>query len=82
MLDSFRILLILININQETVLNWFGIENYNSQNVNLSTNISIQTIYLIISGLWDKVQNGLSIDDIENILFFILFIRVVSFTKI
>jgi len=33
MLYFFRLLLILININQETVLNWFGIEDSNTQNI-------------------------------------------------
>ena len=88
---------VLINIDQETVLNWFGIENPNNQytpspigvgendyNANLSdieigpsTDISLDTLRLIIEGLWDKIQDGLTLADIENILFFILFIRFV-----
>ena len=32
MLYFFRLLLLLINIDQETVLNWFGIENPNQEN--------------------------------------------------
>jgi len=92
MLYFFRLLLLLININQETVLNWFGIENSNTQdiskaiekgsqgdfsNIKLSPNFSLETIRLIIHGLWDKIQNGLTLSDIENVLFFILFIRFV-----
>jgi hypothetical protein len=90
MLYFFRLLLLLINIDQETVLNWFGVENPNFQtsfsgdNVNLLTSevesgspISIETLKLIVEGLWQRVQDGLTLADIENILFFILFIRFV-----
>jgi hypothetical protein len=90
MLHLFRLLFLLINIDQETVLNWFGINNPNNENilndnVNLSTldttisksAVSIETLTLIIKGLWQHVQEGLTLADIENILFFILFIRFV-----
>jgi hypothetical protein len=89
MLYFFRLLLLLINIDQETVLNWFGVENPNNQNVlgdnvNLSSievepasTVSIETLKLIVQGLWQQVQDGLTLADIENILFFILFIRFV-----
>jgi hypothetical protein len=92
MLYFFRLLLILININQETVLNWFGIEDSNTENIRQaieqgyqldllnvepSYNVSLETIRLIIQGLWDKIQNGLTLSDIENVLFFILFIRFI-----
>jgi hypothetical protein len=33
MLYFFRLLLLLINIDQETVLNWFGMENPSNQEV-------------------------------------------------
>ena len=89
MLYFFRLLFLLINIDQETVLNWFGINNPNSENLltnnvnlsNLDTTVkpavSIETLNLIIKGLWQHVQEGLSLADIENILFFILFIRFI-----
>jgi hypothetical protein len=90
MLHLFRLLFLLINIDQETVLNWFGINNPNNKNilndnVNLSTfdtttsksAVSIETLTLIIKGLWEHVQEGLTLADIENILFFILFIRFI-----
>ena len=92
MLYFFRLLFLLINIDQETVLNWFGIDNPNSgtilsDNVNLSTNefasksaLSIETCRLIVEGLWQQVQDGLTLADIENLLFFILFIRFVILT--
>ena len=94
MLYSLRLLLILINIDQETVLNWFGIEapanlspvseslsSYNSQladkEVNVSPAFSIETCKLIIEGLWQQIQDGLTLTDIENILFFLIFLRFV-----
>ena len=89
MLYFFRLLLLLINIDQETVLNWFGVENPNNRNVlgdnvNLSSikvepasTVSVETLKLIVQGLWQQVQDGLTLADIENILFFILFIRFV-----
>ncbi len=83
----FRLLLLLINIDQETVLNWFGIENPTNanvlnDNVNLSnlevvpsSTLSFETLRLITEGLWQRVQEGLTLADIETILFFILFVR-------
>ena len=90
MLYLFKLLFLLININQETVLNWFGVEDLSRQTsvssdyVNSltveakpSSDISLDTFKLIIEGLWQRVQDGLTLADIENILFFILFIRFV-----
>jgi hypothetical protein len=95
MLYFFRLLLILIHIDQETVLNWFGMEDPNNPRsfspiieneynptlsgveVEPSTNVSLETLKLIMEGLWDKIQDGLTLADIENVLFFILFIRFV-----
>ena len=92
MLYFFRLLLLLINIDQETVLNWFGIEDPNQfskkiefdPNINPSdlefepsTDVSLDTLRLIIEGLWEKIQDGLTLADIENILFFILFLRFI-----
>ena len=90
MLYLVRLLFLLINIDQETVLNWFGVENptireaqeaiangydLNLSNIEPSTNISINTLGLLIESLGDKLQDGLTIVDIENTLFFILFVR-------
>ena len=92
MLHFFRVLSLLINLDQETILNWFGIEspissNIFSQklednNVNLLNSeptpvISLETLKLLIEGLVNKVQEGLTLADIENLLFFILFIRFI-----
>ena len=91
MLYFFRLLLILINIDQETVLNWFGVKNPDSFSQSLegdtvnflkiqaepASSLSLETIRLITEGLWQRVQDGLTLADIENILFFILFIRFI-----
>ena len=92
MLYLFRLLLLLINIDQETVLNWFGMENpanqeirkalesgseLNLSNFEPSSAVSLDTFRIIIEGLWEKIQDGLTLADIENVLFFILFLRFV-----
>ena len=86
MLYIFKFLLLLINIDSETVLNWFGIKDTTNQllegnsdldilNIEPSTQVSLDTFRLIIEGLWEKIQSGLTLADIENVLFFILFVR-------
>lgn len=88
MLYFFRFLLFLINIDQETILNWFGLANpndqtiesgydWNSLNLESSTNVSVDTFRIIVQGLSSKFQDGLTLADIENILFFVLFFRFV-----
>lgn len=92
MLYLFRLLLLLINIDQETVLNWFGMEDptnqkirqalesgadLNLENFEPSPDVSLETFRIIIEGLWAKIQDGLTLADIENVLFFILFLRFV-----
>ena len=85
----FRLLFIFINIDQKTVLNWFGVEspdNLNGLTDSVSSSItevaplrvlSLETLKLIVEGLWQQVQDGLTLADIENLLFLILFIRFV-----
>ena len=89
MLYFFRLLFTLINIDQETVLNWFGMNDQivqvgqtelSTSNLDSSTALSINTFRIIFEGLWEKVQDGLTLADIENVLFFILFIRFVILT--
>jgi Uncharacterised protein family len=90
MLHLFRLLLLLINIDQETVLNWFGIDDsitqkirqvaesgsdLNFSNMESSSQVSLETFRLIFQGLSFKIQEGLTLSDIEGALFFILFIR-------
>jgi len=87
MLYLFKLLLLLININQETVLNWFGIKDPSIYEIgqvtesNYDSNISnLDTFRLIVQSLWEKIQDGLTLADIENVLFFILFVRFIILT--
>ena len=84
MLSIFKYLLLLINIDQETILNWFGIENENeialysnmsSYAEQTSTDLSVTTLKLVVEGLWMKLQDGLSLAEIESVLTVILFVR-------
>src|SRR5210317_1510209 len=82
MLSILKYLLLLINIDQETILNWFGIENEIDVYSNMygyaeqtSSNISFTTLKLVVEGLWSKLQDGLSLAEIESLLVFILFVR-------
>lgn len=82
MVSSFKYLLLLINIDQETIFNWFGIENAGDISINTygsieqtSTTISLTTLKLVVEGLWNKLQYGLSLSEIENVLLFILLVR-------
>ena len=93
MLYFFKLLLLLITLDQETVLKWFGVTNSNGDspfsgdNANIliketgiSSFIPIETLKLIVKEMWQRVQDGLTLADIENILFFILFIRFIVLT--
>jgi len=90
MLYFFRLLLLLINIDQEIVIDWFEVKTSNLQgsfshdNVNslfteihFSVSISEETLKSILKEMFQQVQDGLTLADIENILFFILFIRFI-----
>src|SRR6056300_848755 len=90
MLYFFKLLLLLINIDQETILKWFGVKNPNFDNSfsensvdnlinksDVTSFIPLQTLKLILKEIWERVQSGLTLADIENILFFILFIRFI-----
>jgi hypothetical protein len=92
MLYLFRLLFLFINIDQETVLNWFGMEDptnqqmrqvfnsgadLNLENLEPSPNVSFETLRIIMEGLGEKIQDGLTLADIENILFFVLFFRFI-----
>lgn len=94
MLSSLRLLPFLIHIDQETILNWFGVENPVWTSVGQSTlgssdaqlamdkldsasAFSIVTFQLVITGLWRQIQDGLTLADIENIIFFLVFVRFI-----
>jgi|AntRauMFilla1563_2_1112583.scaffolds.fasta_scaffold06516_4 hypothetical protein len=76
-----RLLSVLIHIDQETILNWVGIETRNAElsaDINqFSSNILLETIGLIIENLWLKINQGLNLSDIESCLVFILLLRFV-----
>ena len=78
-----NLFLLLINIDQETVLNFFGLDdpntylNTNFNEVSVSTEISTETLKLIFQGFLERYQYGLGLVDIENILIFITFVRFV-----
>ena len=78
-----KLFLLLINIDQETVLNFFGIEDPNTylnpslEGASVTTEISIDTLKLIFQGLVEQYQEGLGLIEIENILIFITFIRFI-----
>ena len=93
MLYFFKLLILLINIDQKTVLNWFGIQNFNFNNqfsgnnsnilvieTDHSSFIPVEMFKLILKEIWQHLQDGLTLADIENILFFILFIRFIILT--
>jgi hypothetical protein len=87
----------MTNFNQDTVLNWFGMntggiddpqglsamdgDNYgivfNGLEIEPSPNVSLETLKLLVWGLLDKVQDGLTLADIEGAMFFIIFVRFV-----
>ena len=74
MLNLFKLLFVTIHIDQATVLHWFGVGEKTSVS---SVNSPFETFRLIIEGLWEKIQIGLTLGDIENILFLIICIRFV-----
>ena len=67
----FKFLPLVISIDSETLKNPF-----NSQIIT-SASVSVETIRLITEELLEKIQDGLTLNDIENILCFILFIRFI-----
>ena len=79
----------MVKINQEMVLNWFGLQDQqiqtfpesinnwslNEGNITGSSDLSLETFRIIVQSLWNKYSSGLSLTDIEEILFVIAFIR-------
>ena len=84
-----KLVVLLVHIDQETILNFFGIDNpnvvdpdyqiiYGAMNTTpVSTNVSLETLRLIIEAVIDYSKQGLSLVDIENICLFITFIRFI-----
>lgn len=82
-----KIFTLLINLDQETVLTFFGIEdpnNYSDPSYNIplqitqvSTSLSFETLKILFQGLLERFQGGLGLVDIENIILFIIFFRFI-----
>ena len=87
MLKISNPLFFLVLIDQETILTWFGVKDLVLQketqlfvdslnsNIEKSTAISFETFRLVFEGLLAKVQTGLTLTEIEDLLFFIIFVR-------
>jgi len=76
--------LISSNLDQESILRFFGFVDPNEAFLNsdfsdistpISTKISIDTLRLVVKGLLDRYQTGLGLLDLENLVFFITFVR-------
>ena len=93
MLYFFRLLFLLISVDQNTAIELFDIKNFDLHNgffddsVNILTNtidsnysVPVKVLKLIIKEMVERVQYGLTLADIENILCFILFIRFIILT--
>jgi hypothetical protein len=85
MLYSLRLLFFLINIDQATFLKWFD-TNFKTkitfdtwQNINIDDPAykSIESLKLLINEAWQGVQDGLKLTDIENVIFFLVFVRFI-----
>lgn len=78
-----KLFLLLINIDQETVLDFFGVEdpnlflNSDFESISISTEISLETLKILFQGFIERYQYGLGLIDIENILLFITFLRFI-----
>ena len=72
-----KFLPLLINIDSPTLINWVNLTNSFNSQIITSINLSVDTIYLIMEELLEKIQDGFTLNDIENTLCLILFIRFI-----
>lgn len=78
-----KLVSLLINIDQETVLNFFGVNDptsYLTSNLDktqVSTDVSLETLKLVFQGILERYQHGLGLIDIENLILFITFVRFI-----
>jgi len=83
------VLFLLINLDQETILNFLNIDvPFNNEEYSylvgastLTTPVSFETFKLIIQSIWKHYQHGLGFVDIENIALFILVVRFIFLSK-
>ena len=77
MLSSLRLLPFSIQIDQETGLNWSGgTQDPAVAEPNSSSAFSIEILQLTLD-LWQQMHDGLTLTDIENLIFFLVFLRFV-----
>jgi len=88
-----QLLFLLIEINQETVLSWLRLEDkrmiemrkliesgveIDLSKIGPSPEVSIETFRLVFNEVWHNLQQGgLGLNDIENIIFFMAFVRFI-----
>jgi len=83
MLHIFKFFPFLIDIGSATLLNINHFADFQIVNESInfdslvSISLAVPTIYSILESLWEKIHDGLTLNDIENALFFILFLRFV-----
>ena len=74
------------SIDQESILRFFDFVDPNSTfssaefldiSAPVSTDISMDTLKLVVNGLLERYQTGLGLLDLENIVFFITFVRFI-----
>ena len=83
------VLSLLINIDQETILDFLGIDNPFTNGEyseifgasQISTPVSKETFEIILKAFWTHYQHGLGFVDIENIALFILVLRFIFLSK-
>ena len=83
------VLSLLININQETILDFLNIDgpftneeySYLDGASTISTPVSSETFKLITEAIWRHYQHGLGFVDIENIAIFILVLRFIFLSR-
>ena len=72
-----KFLPLLINIDSPTLINWVNLTNSFNSQIITSTNLSVDTIHFLMEELLEKIQDGFTLNDIENTLCLILFIRFI-----
>jgi len=85
MLYSLRLLFFLINIDQTTILNWFDnnlktkprLDTLQTINIDDPVYKSVESLKFLINNVWQEFQDGLKLTDIENVIFFLVFVRFI-----
>jgi len=78
-----KLFLFLIDIDQETPLDFFGLEKTNInlestiEQASVANEITVNSLKSVFQSLIDHSKDGLGLVDIENIILFITFIRFV-----